>query len=276
MTFHGFKRFLFGAPLLVGAGLVCPPVEVHAETVLIDLGRIEALESALRERGWKVERDPQGALLLYPKGAGTETKTPGTPAPAKTQSPPETGTPGEWVPMTDLDGLQRALQMRGWRVERKDGDLLVYPAAASTAPTEAKEQPASVTAAPVEIDARDLDTLQAVAAQRGWGQRREADGGLVLYPLVAEASAGTAGCQSGMVRVTGIADGELPIDSWTKARAVAQRWVVQHDASRSAIGKIRQVNDLYLVSLTEPEAPHRLRSQLVIRAADGCAIAIPR
>jgi hypothetical protein len=127
------------------------------------------------------------------------------------------------------------------------------------------------------IDATDLDALQTAAAERGWAHRREPDGSLVLFPPGLLPAPGHAGeCQIGMIRIAGVEDIGLPVDTEEKAYRLAEFWLREVDGSSLAIGRIRQVNRLFLVSVVGQEAPFLLQTQLVIRANDGCLMAIPR
>jgi len=262
----------------------------------VEAGQLGALEAALKRHGWRVERDSEGGILLYlpssePAGENHE------PLAAKAQD--RTEPPGDWIEADDLDGLQRTLEARGWRVQRSpEGDLLVFPVHPAggesmspmapapdpePGPSEAVDEPSTPSAAreigtaPEMIDATDLDALQAAAAERGWAHRREADGSLVLLPPGLLPEAGDAGsCQIGMVRVSGAEEVALPVDTEAKAYRLAEFWLRERGASSLAIGRIRQVNRLFLVSMVEDEEPFFLHTQLVIRVDDGCLMSIPR
>lgn len=176
---------------------------------------------------------------------------------------------GQW------DALEAALKTHGWRVERdSEGALLLFPPLSEPGPETTDPLPAETGE---RIDAADLDALQAAAAERGWGHRRETDGSLVLLPpgFSAEAGNGTP-CQIGMVRVSGAEGIPLPVDTEDKAYRLAEFWLREGDVDSVLIGRIRQINRLVLVSLVENEEPFFLHTQLVIRADDGCLMAIPR
>jgi len=263
---------------------------------VVEAGHSDALEAALKSHGWHVERDSEGALLLFPPSPELAPETT-DPLPAETRERVEPS--GDWVEARDLDSLQRALAAQGWRVQRSpEGDLLVFPVDRAggesmspmapaldpePGPSEAVDEPSTPSAtreigtAPEMIDATDLDALQAAAAERGWAHRREADGSLVLLPPGLSPEPGYAGpCQIGMVRVSGAEEVPLPVDTEAKAYRLAEFWLRERGASSLAIGRIRQVNRLLLVSMVEDEEPFFLHTQLVVRADDGCLMAIPR
>jgi hypothetical protein len=289
------KATACGLVLLLGLPLVAFGDQASPGTV-VEAGQSDALEAALKRHGWHVERDSDGGILLYlpsPEPAAEPTDPP--PAEARERIEPS----GDWVEARDLDGLQRALEAQGWRVQRSaEGDLLVFPVdpgvkenGAPQAPARDHERPPSATVDESStppairetgtvlelIDATDFDALQAAAADRGWGHRREADGSLVLLPPGLAPKPGEGGsCQIGMIRVSGADAIPLPVDTEAKAYQLAESWLREMDVSPLAIGRIRQVNRLFLVSVVEHEEPFVLHTQLVIRADDGCLMAIPR
>ena len=263
---------------------------------VVEAGQSDALEAALKRHGWHVERDSEGGILLFLPSPETADKMVDS-LPAETRERVEPS--GDRVEARDLDGLQRALEAQGWRVQRSaDGDLLVFPVDPAVGesvspmapapdpepgPSGAMDEPSTPSAtreirtAPETIDATDLDALQAAAAKRGWLHRREADGSLVLLPPGRLPKPGDAGsCQIGMARVYGAEEVPLPVDTEAKAYRLAELWLREMDVSSLAIGRIRQINRLFLVSMVEHEAPFFLHTQLVVRVDDGCLMPIPR
>lgn len=280
--------------------LLVLPVTALADSeppgTVVEAGQSDALEAALKRHGWHVERDSEGGILLFlPPPEPVDATTDFLPVETREKIEP----PGDRVEARDLDGLQRALEAQGWRVQRSaDGDLLVFPVDPAVGesvspmapaldpepgPSEAVDEPSTpsstqeIRTASEMIDATDLDVLQAAAAERGWMHQREADGSLVLLPPGRLPKPGDAGpCQIGMVRVSGAEEVPLPVDTEAKAYRLAEFWLHEMDVSSLAIGRIRLVNRLFLVSLVEHEEPFLLDTQLVVRVDDGCLIAIPR
>ena len=187
----------------------------------------------------------------------------------------DSGSPGTVVEVGQLDALEAALKRHGWRVEYdSEGSLLLFPPVPDPVSEPVDPPPAEVGET---IDATDLDALQAAAAERGWGHRREEDGSLVLVPPGRSSeSADAPSCQIGMVRVSGAEEVPLPVDTADKAGRLAEFWLQESGVDSLAIGRIRQVNRLFLVSMVEDEQPFFLHTQLVIRADDGCLFAVPR
>jgi len=199
----------------------------------------------------------------------------------------DSGSPGTVVEVGQLDALEAALKRHGWRVEYdSDGSLLLFPPVPEPVSEPVDPPSTEPVAEPVDppsaetgetIEATDLDALQAAAAERGWGHRRDADGSLVLVPPGRSSeSADAPSCQIGMVRVSGAEEVPLPVDTADKAGRLAEFWLQESGVDSLAIGRIRQVNRLFLVSMVEDEQPFFLHTQLVIRADDGCLFAIPR
>ena len=187
----------------------------------------------------------------------------------------DSGSPGTVVGVGQLDALEAALKRHGWRVEYdSEGSLLLFPPVPDPVSEPVDPPPAEVGET---IDATDLDALQAAAAERGWGHRREADGSLVLVPPGhSPEPADAPSCQIGMVRVSGAQEVSLPVDTADKAGRLAEFWLRESGADSLSIGRIRQVNRLFLVSVVEDEQPFFLHTQLVVRADDGCLFAVPR
>lgn len=82
-------------------------------------GELERLGAAAQQRGWRVERDNEGNMLLFPQtNAATQ--------PANIE--PSIKVVDQKIDATDLDTLQKAIADRGWGTGRDDqGNLLLYP-----------------------------------------------------------------------------------------------------------------------------------------------------
>ena len=129
--------------------------------------------AALRERGWRVETDAEGATLLYPPAPAA------TPAPTPSQSPTASPVAPEVADVApnqaaardevarDLDAL---LAERGWRAEREsDGTLVLFPlrrVEARPNPVEpaAGVVPSAITELEVSLPIDTWGKAQAVAA----------------------------------------------------------------------------------------------------------------
>jgi hypothetical protein len=67
---------------------------------------------------------------------------------------------------------------------------------------------------------------------------------------------------------------ELPIDDWAEANSIANAWLKSADNKTLAIGKIRKILRVYLVSIVTNEAPFVLQHQIAIRQSDGHVIVL--
>ncbi len=211
--------------------------------------------------------------------------------PAAAPPPPAKG--DVTIPAGDLKKLQEAAQQRGWRTRRNAaGDLLLYPPGKGV--TQAADERGSAGGTAVRegdasgdviLPATDLDRLEQTLRARGWRTRRTPDGDLILQPpqksppanasAAESAPASEPGCR--YQRLAPVRDGRiaLPVDSWQKARRLAEAWLAENGDTHLQPGRIRRVNRLYIVSLVDDSPPYRLRRQLVIYIPDGRVLAIP-
>ncbi|HID81245.1 MAG TPA: hypothetical protein EYH06_00285 [Chromatiales bacterium] len=233
-------------------------------------GGMDRLGEVARQRGWRVERDDKGNLLLFPGTSGT-VQTPDSPV-------------GQKIDSTNLDALQKALAEKGWGTgQDENGNLLLYPPGLKT------KEPAEFTPAPRKSAIGDLDLLEKMLGARGWRTSRDEAGNLLLYPITtaekqpqtipekqpAESRITLGSCLSDEFLLKAGDKVSLPVDRWAEARVIAQAWLDGFTGTAARIGKIRQVNRLYLVSIVKDKAPYNLLSQLVIDSVDGRLIAVP-
>ena len=216
-------------------------LEVHAEDVsgtVVEAGNASALEAALREHGWTVERNPEGDLIVHPPGP-----MPGSPEPAVSAAQVDS----DQVTGAHDPGGESTLELQ---LGRSDPD-------ADT------------------VDAGDLDALKALAEERGWGTRSEPDGSLLLYPPQTRTSAeDPEACQIGMTRIADTEGHPLPAQTEDQVHRLAQAWLREQGSESLAVGRIRQINRLHVASIVSAEPPHFLHAQLVVHAGSGCLMAI--
>ncbi len=252
----------------------------------IPQGDPEALKHALESRGWRVEKDGSGDLLVYPT-TGAE-----APAAAVSKKPDANNTTDLVVNVDQLGELEAMAKQAGWKVERNAaGDLLLYPSTfvgddASQKTVPAKKSELSTPTTDTTIDATALDHLEKTLGKKGWQVERNTDGDLLLYPAAADEQRPTG--QHLTVHVTAFkqcvddtsetihpANISLPISSESDAKAIANAWLTVFGKGGDSIGKIRRVNMLYIVSVVSSEQPHTLLRQLVIDQRTGNVISIP-
>jgi len=205
-----------------------------------------SLRQALTAHGWQVKSLSDGSVILVPPGptSGAAASTPAVAA--------EPGVPEE---------LKQRLEAAGWGVERDaTGSLILYPPGEISEPAAAKTSP------------HQEDQVVEMLRQRGWQAHRSADGSLILYPAGAQALVRPT--PSAGIAVAPVTDGRisLPVDTWSEAHQIASAWLEQVALTGASIGKIRRILRVYLVSVVEARAPHRLQHQLAIRSEDGRVI----
>ncbi len=167
---------------------------------------LAGLAQTLANTGWRVERSARGELLLYPRATGETEEVP-------TKDPAESS---ELVPANDLERLQSLLAQKGWRVKRdREGNLLAYPA---TAPGGAPPRPG----AEQVQGGSGLEQLEGLLRERGWRTERDAQGNLILYPRGSSPARETP-AESSLIPAT-------DLDA-LKARLQARGWTVQGDAT---------------------------------------------
>lgn len=66
------------------------------------------------------------------------------------------------------------------------------------------------------------------------------------------------------------------VESWLDALRITGDWLAAGDAGESLVSGIQRIGRLYVVTLLESQAPHPIRSQLIIRASDGRLVAFDR
>lgn len=268
------KAALVAGTLLLGLANAA----VADETRVRDL---TGFAEALRTAGWQVEAQADGSLILTPTREGEATAGgPSDTEPEEDSPQPERRGATDWSVLRDL----------GWGVETDaQGATLLYPpgaggdqdsspsagstaAAQDGAPTPAAAPTAQPELARQEL-ARDLDAL---LAARGWRTRHAPDGSLLLFPL----SRGSGG-RSGPTPAAGtvpnaVRDGTLtlPIDTWSEAKALSLSWLASVEDSTLAVGKIREIHRVYLVSIIDADPPHALRHQIAIGVEDGRVVVL--
>ena len=246
--------------------------------------RMSRLTQALREAGWKVEQMDDGSLLLFPRqeptakppldeaalqrlgeagwtisqaADGSLLLFPPRSQPAPGSSP--THQPGAGQEDTEnrpLESLKAKLEAAGWRTRyTQDGSLLLFPAAPEPA------SQADTGEAPLD------EALQKRLKEAGWTVRKEKDGSLLLFPPRLRAAL-LQPCP-GVRTLTNV---PLPLADADAARAVATAWLEASGLPNAAVGRIRKVLRIHLVSIVAREQPHRLLHQLAIRNRDGHVI----
>lgn len=235
--------------------------------IFIQQDDAEQIKDTLERRGWEVREGNEGELLLFPA----------TPSESNDDDSLALSEPDSATDAINLNALETELQPHGWKTQRdSEGNLLLYP------PEPQGDSTASLaTTASDENVSENLDQLDDLLQQRGWTTQRDEDGSLLLFP--ATHSASTSGftvttlehCQFGSLTLASETAVTLPVNDWSEAHALAVAWLEQQPETDLQVGKIRQVNRIYVVSMVDKAAPHALSRQLVINSSDGRVIALP-
>jgi pyruvate/2-oxoglutarate dehydrogenase complex dihydrolipoamide acyltransferase (E2) component len=229
----------------------------------------QSFAEALRAAGWQVDVLADGTLQLTPGDkVPPATETTERAAPEASDPAPTTG-PSGWS----------VLSAFGWRVEAQpNGDTLLFPPSVSSNP-EPREPPAAEASTPTEPpDAQTevVHDLDALLAERGWRVQRDEDGSLRLFPLL-RARAVPAGLEPSQGYVpAAIRDGQvqLPVDSWEKARATVLSWLESVGDPSLEVGKIRQIHQVYVVSIIGNQPPKALAHQVAVGVDDGRVVVL--
>ncbi len=206
---------------------------------------LSSFERALKETGWSVRHSEDGSLILESR--------------VSSDSVSENNTSGE----DQWPQLQSKLQAAGWFVEREaDGSLRLAPPEAETLPEPKAAPPVT------ETDEEDsFQSMQQKLRDAGWGVANSSDGSILLYPpdrIKPQACPGIAPTVDVM----------LPVDTWKEAHDIAQGWLNEQSPFNAAVGKIRKILGIYLVSIVSDTTPFSLIQQVAIRSSDGALIVL--
>ncbi|MCB1875555.1 MAG: hypothetical protein KDH88_06220 [Chromatiales bacterium] len=261
---------LYALVMVMILGAVQAAAEAPSDTVAAS-----DLPGLLQEQGWRMETDAEGNRFYHqPIVSSSQEDEPSAPTP-------------------DIKAL---LKERGWRVETNaQGETLLIPVGGGHAPPAAgpadvaepdeAAPTADVTALDIPLDGKMVDGLRNALEKKGWTVMPGADGEVTLYPpgqVTAAEPPETESSASQQRRgyYAGITLDDLPtdiagqpIDNETRAGVLARLWVARLGPANTAVGKIRQINRIHVVSIVDSSPPFDLRNQLVIRE-DGSLIAL--
>lgn len=257
-----------------GNTLFYPPGQESSQSTKAPPAVVPDIFQQLRERGWEIRTDTEGNTLLTPAVQSTQTPArshPTTPASAETERP--AGALSIVVPPE----LETLLRERGWHIETDTaGDTLLMPTG-------------SVPSDTTNIETRQapdpfLQFIQSLE-NKGWRVEPAESGAVIIFPPVqADELPSDRGdplqpdqrghCQ--WIELEAIATGEieLPVDGPGKAKKLAGAWIDNFGLPGLSVGKVRQINHVYAVSIVDSETPYWLRNQLIIRSNDGGVIVV--
>ncbi|NOQ80621.1 MAG: hypothetical protein GQ546_14630, partial [Gammaproteobacteria bacterium] len=65
---------------------------------------------------------------------------------------------------------------------------------------------------------------------------------------------------------------DLPVNTWQEAHDIAQGWLQDNSIGNAAVGKIRKIINVYIISIVTNKSPHTLMHQVAIRSNDGAVL----
>jgi len=219
-------------------------------------GDFESLRSLLEARGWRVERTPDGSTLLFPLRNTPQAAEAGD---ATVQQPSMT---------SNFESLRNVLETRGWRVERTaDGSTLLFPLRGT--PQAREPAPASIT---LTVSHEDMPQLNELLEAYGWNLVQEGIHALHFLPPAHPQTVSTTtkvDCAEeplDLMLTTGI---KLPVNTTEEAWQISENWLLASGYIELGVGRIRDINWIYIVNIVDLRPPYRSRNELVINKRNG-------
>lgn len=224
---------------------------VSMSTLICNVAAQESLssfEQALKATGWSVQREVDGSLILEPRQS------------LESIQGNNISTEDQW------SQLQNELQAAGWFVEREaDGSLILVPPR-----TAASEKQKAIGQETEIINAGPSPAMQQQLRDTGWRITNTPDGSILLYPPGASVASPPRPCPGTSLK----AEISLPVDSGHEAYIIARGWLKNHPPFHAAVGRIRKILNVYVVSIVSDQAPYPLIQQIAIRNSDGAVIVL--
>ena len=217
------------AALLVGTAMMSAPGVIFADSIFpIQAGHEMATASLgrlLAERGWKVTREDDGSILLYPQQNAEQDHTEVVTVAESVVDIRQKAS----VPMIDTAYWQANLEPHGWGVEADpDGSVVLIPGAVKAATATAAP---SASPLPDIPDLMDLTALRDRLSPHGWGVKRDLDGSVLLTP-------GAVEVQTVAVIPSISPRQEIPEQmdlAWLRDRLTPHGWGVERDLDGSLL-----------------------------------------
>jgi hypothetical protein len=237
----------------------------------------DGLLQMLEQQGWQAQSAADGSLIFRPPGPRT--------TPDQGSAP--TGEPGAEPAQAETQEIERLLLERGWRTKTDTaGNTLLIPVRTTADETPRVELAGPETAAETghgKTTTQPFSQFQRALSSTGWLVRPAPDGSMTIFPPGSAnepsperpgATGDGHGHCAGVI-LTAVTQGEisLPIDGPDKAARLATDWIADFGHADTTLGRIRQINHLYVVSIVDRASPHLLRNQLIIRSENGGIIA---
>ncbi|MCU7937802.1 MAG: hypothetical protein KZQ64_04965 [gamma proteobacterium symbiont of Bathyaustriella thionipta] len=227
-----------------------PSHEVDSSRVNQANYNMNELAEQLENRGWKINRENDGTLLLKPK------------VPSKKNMKKDNSGIEQW------QQIQQQFNNAGWSVERdKEGSLRLTPQQKQTINPVKKEVQKDIHKE-AQSKNNSFIEIQAELRKKGWNITNNTDGSILLYPPEQASSALLKPCHGSATTI----DIDLPVNTWQKAHDVAHGWLQNNFIKNAIVGKIRKIINVYIISIVASTAPHTLQHQIAIRSNDGTVI----
>ena len=278
-----------------------PPGQPNNDAAVAAQNDMGKLARELEASGWKVEQEANGNLILIPdntslipSSADPKSAVKSDAQTASDHAKPESVKPETVKPETvkpenvsskeeQWQEFQEKLQQAGWTAElESDGSLRLEPPQQQTKLVE--KEPVSpevvnkqnVNKENVSNNENSFESMQHKLQQSGWRVTNNQDGSILLYPP-GETIASKAAISRAPLVCPGTPltlDISLPVNSWNEASDIAHSWLKNQDIKNVIVGKIRKVNDVYIISIVSHRPPYFLKHQIAIRNSDGAVIVL--
>lgn len=232
-------------------------LKVNSNNLNQDNYDLNQLANELKKRGWKIDKENDGTLVLRPKEL------------LKSEKSSEKTTNNETREIDPWQQIQKKFSQAGWLIEQDtDGSTFLYPKRKSTSSTEDRELNKINETINIEKNHFLSTDIQKQLKETGWNMTNNPDGSLSLYPPKKIPSDTPKPC-SGTTTMVNI---ELPVNSWQEAHDIAQAWLQDHSINNAAVGKIRKIINVYIISIVANKSPYTLQHQVAVRSHDGAVI----
>ncbi|MCW8932570.1 MAG: hypothetical protein OQL19_20345 [Gammaproteobacteria bacterium] len=212
---------------------------------------MNALKDELQTRGWDTQPQTDGSLILLPQQTLDNKKI------KKTDK--NTSEKTQW------QQLKQQLQNTGWSAfHDTDGSIHLTPP--NSLHVKQSEEI-------IQKNSKAQNTFkdaQQKLRDNGWNVIENSDGSIFIYPPKNAASKKLYSCP-GIQPTVSV---PLPVDSWQEAHDIAQGWLHKESIPNSALGKIRKIFNVYIVSIVSDKAPYSLMHQIAIKKNNGAVIVL--
>ncbi|MFK5895103.1 MAG: hypothetical protein QM504_17965 [Pseudomonadota bacterium] len=215
-------------------------------------------EQALTDTGWSVQKNAQGDIILNVPKQPHQTKLKNS---------------------IDITKLADELAKGGWKVQQKeDGSLVFF----TPEPLQKSKENSNN-----YLDcSNQVETYK--KAVKHIRKNPDCSSQIEAYKKSVKSSSEVSDCSSQIEAYkksfnnplqvcSGIVpsiDISMPVDTWQKAHDISKDWLTNQSIKQATVGKIRQIFNVYLVSIVEEKEPFALLHQIAIKAKNGNVITL--